>query len=180
MYPVRRRPRWWWGDEMRADRAAKGGKSRLRRHQTDREGPPPLLALPLRPLLLPRLLPSSAATPSYPPPHVSSPCILILPIIPTSQFGQPFASLAHPPLLPLLSTPPPPPGRAKGNRNKQGKEEARGGDDDSRLSPISIGLSFQPRLLIGILSRGYKKRTGAILSLLTRGGRRRSERVSEW
>lgn len=148
------------------------GSVDIRRTETER-GHPPSSPYPFDPFCC---LPSSAATPSYPPPHVSSPCILILPIIPTSQFGQPFASLAHPPLLPLLSTatsPPPPPGRAKGNRNKQGKEEARGDDDDSRLSPISIGLSFQPRLLIGILSRGYKKRTGAVLSLLTRGRRRR-------
>lgn len=54
------------------------------------------------------------------PPHVSSPCILILPIIPTSQFGQPFGSGC----LATLSLPPPSPvERAKGNQNKQGKEE---------------------------------------------------------
>lgn len=75
------------------------------RHQTDEDRTQPLFpltALPLRPLLLLRHPPL--------PPHVSSPCILILPIIPTSQFGQPFGSGC-------LATPVE---RAKGNQNKQG------------------------------------------------------------
>lgn len=113
--------------------------------------PPPLSALPLRPLLLLRHPPPL-------PPHVSSPCILILPIIPTSSLGNPSALLPLPPLPPPRR---PPPRERKGIGISKGKRswkarEGRRRDDDSRL--LSIGLSFQPPLLIGILSRGEKRR----------------------
>lgn len=99
--------------------------------------PPPLSALPLRPLLLLRHPPPL-------PPHVSSPCILILPIIPTSSLGNPSALLPLPPLPPPRR---PPPRERKGIGISKGKRswkarEGRRRDDDSRL--LSIGLSFQP------------------------------------
>lgn len=140
------------GDEMRGDRGCArvygGGKRRREEGTSQGNG---ALRLDIRRTKTERTpFASFPRPPSFPfdpfccfaihplPPYVSSPCILILPIIPTSQFGQPFGSgyLAAPVE------------RAKGNQNKQGKEESVGGglaeggrERDSRL--LSIGLSFR-------------------------------------
>lgn len=96
------------------------------------------------------------------PPHVSSPCILILPIIPTSQFGQPFASVASATHV----------GRVKGKENEQENENRRDRTRKRKASRLlSIGLSFRPRLLIGILLWREEERTsmGESFSTAQRG-----------
>lgn len=106
------------------------------RHQTDEDRTQPLFLLPRFPFD-----PFCCFAIHPLPPHVSSPCILILPIIPTSQFGQPFGCSGY------LATPRRPVERAKGNQNKQGKEEPREWVDGGRGGK---GISASYRL--GFLS----------------------------
>lgn len=110
------------------------------RHQTDEDRTQPLFLLPRFPFD-----PFCCFAIHPLPPHVSSPCILILPIIPTSQFGQPFGCSGY------LATPRPPPAarskERKGIRISKGKRSPGSGlteEEEGKGYPPPIDWAFFP------------------------------------